>query len=283
MKRLTTIDFINKANSIHNSKYLYSKTKYINNKSKVIITCSIHGDFEQTPHSHLVQKSGCTKCTTTCKNDIEELLQKAESAGFVYISHTALNNILLKDKFGVYKTTIGRLRNNSYPTIKTAIDKTSTFKNIIKEKYPNLVLDSVIYKNTRTSCIFTCKIHGNFITSPNRLLQSTGCPECSKQFLGFKKSTFINNCKNNKGILYILLCYDEKETFIKIGITSKSVKQRYKNKTEMPYNYKIILELKHNPSYIYDLETFLKEKLKINRYNPNKPFDGAKTECFKLT
>lgn len=51
----------------------------------------------------------------------------------------------------------------------------------------------------------------------------------------------------------------------------------------MPYNYKIILELEDNPSYIYDLETFLKGKLKINKYNPTKPFDGSKTECFRLT
>ncbi len=43
-------------------KYNYSKTNYINAKTKVIITCPEHGDFLQNPDNHLRKHYGCPKC-----------------------------------------------------------------------------------------------------------------------------------------------------------------------------------------------------------------------------
>ena len=63
MKRLTTEEFIQKAKEIHGNKYDYSKVKYVNNKTKVCIVCSEHGEFWQRPDSHLYMKTGCPKCT----------------------------------------------------------------------------------------------------------------------------------------------------------------------------------------------------------------------------
>lgn len=53
--------FINESKKIHNEKYLYDKVKYKNNSTKVIITCKIHGDFNQAPSSHL-SGAGCYFC-----------------------------------------------------------------------------------------------------------------------------------------------------------------------------------------------------------------------------
>ena len=52
------MDFIEKANLVHNNKYDYSLVNYINNKTKVKIICKIHGAFEQIPDSHL-RGRGC--------------------------------------------------------------------------------------------------------------------------------------------------------------------------------------------------------------------------------
>ena len=49
----TISDFITKANNIHNNKYDYSKTNYINSYTKVCIICPEHGEFWQTPIAHL--------------------------------------------------------------------------------------------------------------------------------------------------------------------------------------------------------------------------------------
>lgn len=52
-KTLTLDEFINNANIVHNNKYDYSKSVYINNKTLTIITCPKHGDFMQIPRAHL--------------------------------------------------------------------------------------------------------------------------------------------------------------------------------------------------------------------------------------
>jgi len=60
-RRMTTEEFINKACDKHESFYHYHKSNYINSRSKLIITCPIHGDFEQSAGSHL-EGYGCQKC-----------------------------------------------------------------------------------------------------------------------------------------------------------------------------------------------------------------------------
>jgi Zn finger protein HypA/HybF involved in hydrogenase expression len=55
------IAFILKATEIHGGKYNYSQIDYKNTEHKVGIVCKIHGQFFQSPHSH-IQGHGCPKC-----------------------------------------------------------------------------------------------------------------------------------------------------------------------------------------------------------------------------
>jgi len=61
-KRLTTENFIERSDIIHNNKYNYSLVNYKNNKTKVKIICSEHGIFEQRPDDHL-KGCGCAICS----------------------------------------------------------------------------------------------------------------------------------------------------------------------------------------------------------------------------
>ena len=54
-------NFIEKAKKVHGNKYDYSKVEYVNYDTKVCIICPEHGEFWQTPHSHISGK-GCKKC-----------------------------------------------------------------------------------------------------------------------------------------------------------------------------------------------------------------------------
>jgi hypothetical protein len=54
-------EFISRSNDRHNNKYDYSRAVYKNNRSKVVVSCRLHGDFFVTPDNHL-KGSGCTKC-----------------------------------------------------------------------------------------------------------------------------------------------------------------------------------------------------------------------------
>ena len=60
-QKSNTKEFIEKANIKHNNCYNYSKVKYINSTTKVIIICPLHGDFKQIPNNHLIGK-GCPVC-----------------------------------------------------------------------------------------------------------------------------------------------------------------------------------------------------------------------------
>lgn len=56
-------NIISKAISVHGDKYNYSKTEYVNKDNKIIIICSIHGEFSQLASNHIHRKAGCPSCS----------------------------------------------------------------------------------------------------------------------------------------------------------------------------------------------------------------------------
>jgi len=126
-KKLTTDDFINKANLLHNNKYDYSNVEYKNMKSKVVIICPTHGVFEQTPESHITQETGCSKCTR---------------------KYNYTNN--------EFKKKVSSLHNHKYDYCK------------------------VNYKNNYSKITIICPNHGEFKQTPSNHLQGKGCELCNE-------------------------------------------------------------------------------------------------------
>ena len=75
---LTTNDFIEKAEKIHDKKYDYSLVKYKNIKTKIEIICNKHGIFLQKPAEHINQKQGCPKCAGVGRNTKDFILDANE-------------------------------------------------------------------------------------------------------------------------------------------------------------------------------------------------------------
>lgn len=75
VKKLTTESFIKKANTVHQGRYRYSKTDFKNIRTKVVITCKEHGDFEQTPNRHL-NGAGCSICGGVAIMSNEDCIDK---------------------------------------------------------------------------------------------------------------------------------------------------------------------------------------------------------------
>ena len=63
MDDITTLKFIHKAKKIHKSTYDYSVSRYEKSDIPLIIKCSRHGNFLQSPNSHLNGR-GCPLCGT---------------------------------------------------------------------------------------------------------------------------------------------------------------------------------------------------------------------------
>lgn len=83
MRKLTTEQFIEKAQKIHGSKYDYSKVKYINAQEKVCIICPKHGEFWQKPYNHL-NGNGCAECNRTTWTTEKFILKAKEVHGDKY-------------------------------------------------------------------------------------------------------------------------------------------------------------------------------------------------------
>lgn len=81
-KRLTTIEFIERAKNVHGAKYSYENTTYTTSEHNVTITCKSHGDFHQRAHDHIYgKKHGCPKCkgeiiSKLKKYNLKELISK---------------------------------------------------------------------------------------------------------------------------------------------------------------------------------------------------------------
>ena len=71
--KLKQEEFIYRACKIHNNKYDYSLSKYINSHTNIIIICKDHGEFVQNPYVHL-RGQGCRKCGCTKSKPEEEWL-----------------------------------------------------------------------------------------------------------------------------------------------------------------------------------------------------------------
>ena len=221
--KLTLKYFIEESNKVHNNKYSYDRAVYVNTRTKITITCPIHGDFAQLPQSHL-NGFGCSRCSNNIKPSDEEFIEK-----------------------------FSKIHNNKYD------------------------YSLVNYgKNNKEKVKIICPIHGIFEQSP-RLHLNYGCPKCYNP--GYSLEKWIINCNNTKSSkLYIIQCFDEAEDFIKIGITSKTIQDRFRSSL-LPYEYKIIKEIDTPPDIAWKEEKSLHKLYKDFKYTPLKSFDGH-LECF---
>lgn len=72
-----TESFIKAATFVHAGFYQYSKSVYTGPHGKVVITCPVHGDFEQDASRHL-HGAGCPKCAGNVAYSVEQFIAVAK-------------------------------------------------------------------------------------------------------------------------------------------------------------------------------------------------------------
>lgn len=99
---------------------------------------------------------------------------------------------------------------------------------------------------------------------------------------GFKRQSFLDQSVLNGGqpIFYLIKCWDNEETFYKLGITVNSILTRYGSVKAMPYEWEILLELPDTAEAVYDLEVAFKTEMESFHYKPQISFNGSSTECY---
>jgi len=96
-RKLTLENFIERANFIHNNKYSYENSEYVNFHTKIKILCPVHEVFEQTPASHL-QGHGCPTCGNTKKLTHDDFVRKANESHFDKYDYSEVNYINYETK-----------------------------------------------------------------------------------------------------------------------------------------------------------------------------------------
>jgi very-short-patch-repair endonuclease len=196
-KKLTTKEFIIMTKKEHGNKYDYSKVNYINNKTKVIIVCPIHGEFLQRPDSHINGK-GCSKCGGNIKLTIKDFIIKARKIHGNKYDYSKVNYINSWTKVTMGCPIHGKFLQEPNSHLqghgcqKCLGLKRLTTKEFIKKSIKihgnKYNYSKVNYINTTTKTIIICPIHGRFMQAPAQHLSRKGCLKCGKKSLSLKLS-----------------------------------------------------------------------------------------------
>lgn len=98
-------EFIKRASKLHDYKYDYSKSNYINTKTKIEIICPEHGSFWQEPENHM-QGEGCPECgkesiRKKLSSNTEEFIKKAKLVHGDKYNYSKVNYINNEEKIEI--------------------------------------------------------------------------------------------------------------------------------------------------------------------------------------
>jgi len=189
MKRLTTNDFVNRSNVIHNNKYDYSLVNYINARTKVQIICPEHGIFKQNTDSHL-RGTGCPACVGLKKLSTKSFIEKSKLLHNNQYTYEKTEYKNSHTKVTITCSIHGDFSQKPYHHLRgvgcpicggTGKKNTKEFiDNAAKVHNGKYDYDLVNYKNNITKVKIICPNHGVFTQRPNDHLNGSGCNKCSQ-------------------------------------------------------------------------------------------------------
>lgn len=225
MNRLAQEEFIKRAMDLH-PEYSYQKALYKNNKTKVTITCPIHGDFEVRPDSFL-KGAGCIKCSGKNKSTNGKFVAKAMKVHNGFFSYEKTEYKGANKKVVVTCPIHGDFEVKANNHLMGMNCAKCTSEGIVHKITPlpqknpstkKLTRDAFLikareihgwkydyakteYKNGREKVIVTCPEHGDFQISPYKHLSGVGCPSCAKN-KPLTTEEFIKKARNIHGLNY---------------------------------------------------------------------------------
>jgi very-short-patch-repair endonuclease len=205
-QRKTKVKFIEEANKIHNNKYDYSLVEYINDKTKIIIICKIHGIFGQQPNNHL-QGNGCKLCSGNYKKTTEEFIIEANKIHNNKYDYSLVEYINAKNKVKIICKIHGMFEQIAYchligngcalcKFVKISDVNRKTKEKFIEEGniiHKNIYDYSLVeYINSNTKIKIICKIHGIFEQKPTNHLYGKGCSLCVNKTEGILNEYLVS-------------------------------------------------------------------------------------------
>lgn len=207
MRKLTTNEFIIKANIIHQNKFDYSKVNYVSYKHIIEIICPIHGVFWQRPDNHLSKKYGCNLCSPTngAKITKEFFIQKCklqhdDKYDYSKVIFNGVKNkviiicpihgefIQIAEKHFLYGCST--CAKNKPLTVNVFINRANKIHN---DKFNYSLINKI--KGVHFLLKIICNVHGVFRQSANNHLSGRGCKYCSIGNSSKKEQDWLDQCK----------------------------------------------------------------------------------------
>lgn len=302
-RRLTTKQFIERSKKIHNGRYDYSMVEYKNSSTKVNIICPEHGLFDQIPNNHL-KGAICKRCSDIKKGiklrvPKEHFFKTAKEVHGETYDYSKVE-IICKVHGSFYQTPYSHLNGSK-------CRKCANFLSSRKKLYNNDLFikksidihgnkydySLVEYKASTSKVEIICKKHGVFNQLAHHHMRGVGCTECKNELtsnrgkqkpIGWGVSNWQKAGERSKNFdsfkVYIIKCWNDKETFYKIGRTFVKTKRRFSSSHYMPYKYEVIKDfIFDNARDAFNKELIMKGLHKEFKYIPLIKFDGQ-YECF---
>lgn len=230
--------FIKKCIKRHSNKYDYSKVEYVDSLTKVCIICPEHGEFWQTPQSH-VRGNGCPECANikranAIKSNGEDFIKKANIIHKwkykynpeLYVNATTKITITCPEHGDFTMTPMAHLAGQGCPKCAgrglTTEEVVALFKKVHGDKYD---YSKVKFDKMHTKVCIICPEHGEFWQTPSKHAMGQGCPECALAKRSARKrlttKEFIEKAIKIHGNEYV---YDKTEytgTYDSVIITCK--------------------------------------------------------------
>lgn len=207
MKKLTTAEFVEKAQEVWGGRWDYSHTIYDGATVPITVVCSQHGSFKQHPTSHLRGNVGCRKCSAWKASPSEFLVkaskiweQRWDYSEVEYTNATTKVKIICREHGPFYQTPkkhlVGNVGcskcNGQRMTTQEFIEKA---RGVWGDRWGYLEME---YTRSQEEVQIECPQHGPFYQRPNNHLSgSVGCRSCNIGKSGTPLSTdeFINRSR----------------------------------------------------------------------------------------
>ena len=198
-RRLTRESFIQKSRKVHGGIYGYDKVCYINNSTRVAITCKAHGEFQQIPANHL-RGEGCLLCgrestVDKLRTSQSDFVQKAQTVHGKKYSYSKVRYVRSHEKIIIVCPVHGQFEQTPADHLtgrgcikcrhqatgdrcrSTCEDFVTKAKKAHRSYYD---YSKVHYINNSTRITIICPKHGDFAQQPQNHLNGSGCPSCSE-------------------------------------------------------------------------------------------------------
>jgi len=277
--RLTTEIFIKRATKQHGELYSYSESMYTTSRNKVAILCQVHGKFYQDPAAHC-RGQGCPACagrdnyqestflalvrtkhTNKYTYNLPDNLSSTSTIEVICPRHGAFNQRASSHMEGVGCEVCAFESHSS-----TYLEFVGKANKVHRTKY---TYNNLVFTLLGSRVTVTCKEHGDFITNKSNHLQGHGCPKCYVP--GYDK--------RKPGTLYYLKVTTPEQVLYKIGITNRTVDERFTAKDlksiEILYSYTFL-----DGSNAYSLEQDVLREFKHVKYTGDNVLLNGNTELF---